>query len=79
MQSVARTHHAIVVEESPPVCGIAAEVAVNIHENAFDQLDAPIERVSGADAPMPYAKNLEHACIPHAEEVVAAVHKSLGR
>jgi pyruvate dehydrogenase E1 component beta subunit len=79
MQSVARTHHAIVVEESPPVCGIAAEVAVNIYENVFDQLDAPVERVSGADAPMPYAKNLEQACIPHAEDVVAAVRKSLGR
>jgi pyruvate dehydrogenase E1 component beta subunit len=79
MQSVARTHHAVVVEESPPVCGIAAEVAVNIYENVFDQLDAPVERVSGADAPMPYARNLEQACIPHAQDVVAAVHKPLGR
>jgi len=78
-QSVARTHHAVVVEESPPVCGIAAEVAVNIYENVFDQLDAPVERVSGADAPMPYARNLEQACIPHADDVVTAVRKTLGR
>jgi pyruvate dehydrogenase E1 component beta subunit len=42
-------------------------------------LDAPVERVSGADAPMPYAKDLEQACIPHAGDVVAAVLKAMGR
>jgi len=75
--SVAKTHRAVVVEESPPVCGIAAEVATNIYEIVFDALDAPIERVSGADVPLPYAKDLEQACIPHAPDVVAAARKVL--
>ena len=77
--SVLRTHHAVVVEEPPPACGIGAEIAVGIYDSLFDQLDAPVERVSGADAPMPYAKNLEQACIPHAADVVAAVKRALGR
>jgi len=78
-ESVSRTHRAVVVEEPPPVCGIAAEVAVNIYETVFDDLDAPVERVSGADAPLPYARQLEQACIPHADDVVAAVRRTLGR
>jgi len=77
--SVAKTHRAVVVEECPPVCGIAAEVATSLYEIAFDALDAPIERVSGADVPLPYAKDLEQACIPHAPDVVAAAVKTLGR
>jgi pyruvate dehydrogenase E1 component beta subunit len=75
--SVAKTHRAVVVEEPPPVCGIGAEVAANLYELAFDDLDGPIARVSGADVPLPYAKNLEQACIPHAADVVAAVRKVL--
>jgi pyruvate dehydrogenase E1 component beta subunit len=77
--SVAKTHRAVVIEECPPACGIAAEVATSIYEIAFDALDAPIERVSGADVPLPYAKDLEQACIPHAPEVVQAAHRTLGR
>jgi pyruvate dehydrogenase E1 component beta subunit len=77
--SVSRTHRAVVVEECPPVCGIAAEVATNIYEMCFDDLDAPVERVSGADVPLPYARELEQACIPHAGDVVAAARKALGR
>jgi len=77
--SVSKTHRAVVVEECPPACGIAAEVATNIYEMAFDALDAPIERVSGADCPLPYARELEQACIPHAPDVVQAALKALGR
>jgi len=77
--SVSETHRAVVVEECPPACGIAAEVATNIYEMAFDALDAPIERVSGADCPLPYARELEQACIPHAPDVVQAALKALGR
>lgn len=77
--SVAKTHRAVVIEECPPACGIAAEVATNIYELAFDALDAPVERVSGADVPLPYAKNLEQACIPHAPDVVKAAHRAMGR
>jgi len=76
--SVARTHRAVVVEEAPPICGIAAEVVANLVEIVFDELDAPPARVSGADVPLPYAKELEQACIPHAPDVVAAVRKVLG-
>jgi pyruvate dehydrogenase E1 component beta subunit len=77
-ESVARTHRAMVVEEPPPVCGIGAEIATNLYEIVFDDLDAPVERVSGADVPLPYAKNLEQACIPHAPDVVRAGRKLMG-
>ncbi len=77
--SVSKTHRAVVIEECPPACGIAAEVAANIYELAFDALDAPVERVSGADVPLPYAKGLEQACIPHAPDVVKAARKALGQ
>jgi len=76
--SVAKTHRAVVIEECPPACGIGAEVAANIQELAFDALDAPVERVSGADVPLPYARNLEQACIPHAPDVVKAARRALG-
>jgi pyruvate dehydrogenase E1 component beta subunit len=77
MQSVSKTHHAVVIEECPPVAGIAAEVATNIYEMAFDELDAPVERVSGEDVPLPYAKELEQSCIPGPEDVEAAARKTL--
>ncbi len=77
--SVAKTHRAVVVEECPPACGIGAEVATNIYEIVFDLLDAPVERVSGCDAPLPYARELEQAGIPHAEDVAAAARKAIGR
>jgi pyruvate dehydrogenase E1 component beta subunit len=77
MRSVAKTHRAVVAEETPPTCGIAAEIATSICENVFDRLDAPVERVSRADVPMPYAKNLEQSCIPHAADVVRAVRNTL--
>jgi len=77
--SVAKTHRAVIVEEGPPVCGIGAEVACNICEIVFDELDAPVERVSGADVPLPYARELEQSCIPHADDVIRAVKKTLGR
>jgi len=76
--SVSKTHRAVVVEECRPVCGIAAEVATNICEISFDDLDAPIERVSGADVPLPYAKNLEQSAIPHAADVVEAARRVVG-
>jgi pyruvate dehydrogenase E1 component beta subunit len=75
MASIARTHRAVIVEEAPPVCGIGAELAASIGEMAFDALDAPVVRVSGADVPLPYARQLEQACIPHAPDVVAAARK----
>ena len=72
LASVAKTHHVVVAEEGWPHGGVGANLAALIQEQAFDELDAPIQRVTGADVPMPYAKRLEQSAIPHAEHVVSA-------
>lgn len=77
VDSVRRTHRAVVAQEEWRNVGVAAEVAARIYEMAFDELDAPIERVGGADVPMPYAKNLERAAIPSEQDVIAAVKRTL--
>lgn len=79
VRSVARTHRAVVVQEQWRPFGAAAELAATIYEGAFDLLDAPVERVTGADVPMPYARNLELLAIPHEAEIVAAVRRTLYR
>jgi len=73
--SVRRTNRCVVVEEGWPYAGVGAELADVIQREAFDDLDAPIERVTGADVPMPYAKNLEHLAMPAADRVVQAVRR----
>ena len=73
VESVKKTNRVVVAEESHPFCGVAAEIASEIMQRAFDYLDAPVKRVSGVDVPMPYAKNLEDAAIPKVEQLVAAV------
>ena len=73
VESVKKTNRVVIAEESHPFCGVAAEIASEIMERAFDYLDAPVKRVSGADVPMPYAKNLEDAAIPNVEQIVEAV------
>jgi pyruvate dehydrogenase E1 component beta subunit len=75
VESVKKTNRVVIAEESHPFCGVAAEIASEIMERAFDYLDAPVKRVSGADVPMPYAKNLEDAAIPHVDQVMAAVRE----
>jgi pyruvate dehydrogenase E1 component beta subunit len=75
VNSVKKTNRLVVVEESHPFCGVASEISTEVSERAFDYLDAPVKRVSGADAPMPYAKNLEDLAIPTPEKVVAAVRE----
>jgi pyruvate dehydrogenase E1 component beta subunit len=67
----------VVAHEEWKNAGIGAEVAARIYEQAFDSLDAPIERIGGADVPMPYAKNLERAAIPTDQDVIAAVKRAL--
>jgi pyruvate dehydrogenase E1 component beta subunit len=76
-QSFAKTHRGVVVEECWPTCGIAVDVAANVYELVFDVLDAPIVRVSGADVPMPYARELEQACIPNVPGIVEAAKRTL--
>jgi pyruvate dehydrogenase E1 component beta subunit len=73
VESVKKTNRVVIAEESHPFCGVAAEIASEIMERAFDYLDAPVKRVSGVDVPMPYAKNLEDAAIPSVDQIVAAV------
>src|ERR671927_443528 len=73
IESVKKTNRVVVAEESHPFCGVGAEISAEIHERAFDYLDAPVKRVSGADVPMPYAKNLEQLAIPDVPQLIAAV------
>src|ERR1044072_1506617 len=70
-----KTKQVVIAEESHAFCGVGAEISAEIHERAFDYLDAPVKRVSGADVPMPYAKNLERLAIPDVEQIVAAVRE----
>jgi pyruvate dehydrogenase E1 component beta subunit len=79
LASVRKTHRALTVEEAWGTYGIGAEIASRIQEEAFDDLDAPIRRVSGVEVPLPYAKNLEQAAIPDAQQVMKAVKEVLAR
>jgi pyruvate/2-oxoglutarate/acetoin dehydrogenase E1 component len=73
--SVRKTHRAVVVEAGAGFAGMGSEIAAFITEQAFDDLDAPVERVTGASAPMPYAKNLERAKTPTKERIIDAVRR----
>jgi pyruvate dehydrogenase E1 component beta subunit len=77
LASVRKTHHAVAVQEEWRNVSFVSELSARIHEQAFDDLDAPVERVGGADVPMPYAKNLERAAIPTDNDVIAAVKRAL--
>ncbi|HET7712342.1 MAG TPA: pyruvate dehydrogenase complex E1 component subunit beta, partial [Thermoanaerobaculia bacterium] len=76
-ESVAKTHRAIVVQEQWKPFGAAAEIAASISETMFDELDAPVVRVTGEDVPMPYARNLELLATPHEEHIERAVRQVL--
>src|SRR3712207_3131557 len=78
LESVRKTNRAVVVEEGWPHGGVGANMAALIQEQAFDHLDAPVARVTGADVPMPYSKPLEQAAFPHEEHVVKAVLSTFG-
>ncbi len=72
LTSVRKTNRCVAVEEGWPQSGVAAEVAAVVMEQAFDDLDAPVLRVTGKDVPMPYAANLERLALPSADDVAAA-------
>ena len=72
LTSVRKTNRAVTVEEGYPMVSVGGEVAAQIMEKAFDDLDAPVARVAGKDVPMPYAANLEKLALPSADEVVQA-------
>jgi pyruvate dehydrogenase E1 component subunit beta len=73
--SVRKTHRAVVVEAGAGFAGMGSEIASFITEQAFDDLDAPVERVTGANAPMPYARNLEKLKTPTKERIVEAIRR----
>jgi pyruvate dehydrogenase E1 component beta subunit len=77
LASVSKTNRAVVVEEGWPHAGIGAQIVDIIQRDAFDQLDAPVQRVTQADVPMPYNKHLERAAKPSPEKVVAAARRVL--
>jgi len=72
IQSVAKTNRLVTAEEGWPMASIGAEIAAVIMEHAFDDLDAPVARVAGADVPMPYAANLEKLALPTVQQIVEA-------
>jgi pyruvate dehydrogenase E1 component beta subunit len=73
--SVRKTHRAVALQEQWKPFGAAAEISASIMDEAFDELDAPVERVTGADVPMPYARNLELLAVPGEEDVLRAVRR----
>jgi len=75
LKSLAKTNRIVVVEEGWPTCSIASEVAAFVMEEGFDDLDAPVLRVTDEDVPLPYAANLEKKALISADKVVATVKK----
>jgi pyruvate/2-oxoglutarate/acetoin dehydrogenase E1 component len=73
MQSVRRTHRAVIVDEGWRSGGLSAELGMRIMEQAFYELDAPVMRVCSAEVPMPYPKHLEDAALPSVAGIMAAV------
>lgn len=80
IESIKKTNHIVSVEEGWGQHGIGAEIAGVIMESeGFDYLDAPLERVTGTDVPMPYSENLERICVPQVEDIVAAAKRTVAR
>ena len=75
LQSLAKTNRLVVVEEGWPTCSIASEIAAIAMEEGFDDLDAPVLRVTNEDVPLPYAANLEKLALVDSARVVTAVKK----
>jgi pyruvate dehydrogenase E1 component subunit beta len=78
LASIRKTNRCVVVEEGWPHGGVGANLAALVQEQAFDYLDAPVARVTGADLPMPYSKPLEDIAYPHEPRVVDAVRATFG-
>ncbi len=76
--SVRRTHRAVIVDEGWRSGSLAAEVSARIMEQAFYDLDAPVERVCSAEVPMPYPRHLEEAALPQVPTIVAAARRAVG-
>jgi len=79
MESVRRSHRAVIVDEGWRSGSLSAEISARITEQAFYELDAPVQRVCSAEVPMPYAKHMEDAALPQAAAIVATVGEMLRR
>jgi pyruvate dehydrogenase E1 component beta subunit len=79
VESVARTHRLVVAHEAVVHGGFGAEIAAQVQEAAFDELDAPVVRVGAPFTPVPFSPPLEDAYLPGKDEVAAAVRAALGR
>ncbi|MEW6325933.1 MAG: transketolase C-terminal domain-containing protein, partial [Nitrospirota bacterium] len=77
--SVKKTGRAVIIEEGWEFCGVGAQLATDLYHRAFDAFDAPIERVTGVEVPMPYAKHLEQLALPTPQRVMEAARKTLHR
>ena len=73
LASLAKTHRLVIAEEGWPVCSIASEIIAICMEEGFDDLDAPVLRITNEDVPMPYAANLERATLVNADLIVSRV------
>ncbi len=78
LESVRKTHRAVVIDEAWRTGSLAAEVTARVMEGAFYDLDAPVARVCSTEVPMPYAKHLEEAALPQTPKIVAAVQSLFG-
>lgn len=73
--SVKKTNRLVTVEEGFPQHGVGAEICASVVEESFEYLDSPVERIAGADVPMPYASNLERLALPQIEDIVRAAKR----
>jgi len=79
LQSLAKTHRAVIVDEGWRTCSLAAEISAQIMERGFYDLDAPVARVCSAEVPLPYAKHLEDAALPQPQRIIFTVQELLAR
>jgi len=75
LNSVSKTHRCVIAEQDKPFCGIGAELTYQIQRDIFDELDAPVARVSQEEVPMPYNERLEAAVLPSKEKIIQAVYQ----
>ena len=78
LASLAKTNRLVVAEEGWPTCSVGSEILAICMEEGFDDLDAPVLRITNEDIPMPYAANLEKATLVNADKIVAGVRRTLG-
>jgi pyruvate dehydrogenase E1 component beta subunit len=79
VETIRRTHRAVVITEENPICSAASEITKRIYDLAFDELDAPVQVVTGENTPLPYSRHLEKAWAPDEHRIVEAARRALWR